>query len=439
MSNVGTPIFAAPEVLRRQRYTQKADVWSFGCVLETLVTHAAVYAWFTPQEEVVRRVADGQLKPNLPAAHFLAEILERCVTPRADERPRFDGLVDMLSSSQMGLAAALQPPGPATGLALLQGAGALGGAPGGAVGPQAPLTATLVRPQASQPKPLPGWLNPAGASEPSVAGDADETGLDLADLEATWHDHVRESVWCAHLFLAPPLVAPAHLLTPEHCRLTALCAFKSAELERIYREHRFFRCASRARWVPRHTLRRPIAAAALPWRRCRGGGLPRSPARCLDGSSRRSLPSSLSTPSCPPEYKGAAGPQGLLSDAGMLPGGAASVAHFPHRVSTTQALVCTCLFIASVAAVQARRRVETVVLVAPQLGSHRPDMTRRERRLQPGGRNGRSSLPGGAMEPHTRLTPCNQPGPLPRGRGPRVPRSRRRFASSPCGGRCPTT
>ena len=244
MSNVGTPIFAAPEVLRRQRYTQSADVWSFGCVLETLVTHASVYAWFTQREELLRRIADGQLKPDLPASHFLARILERCVMPRADERPRFDGLVEMLSSSQMGMAAALQPPGPANGLAPLQGTGRS-------------LTAALVRPQTAQPRPLPGsltaWPVSAGTSEPSVAqGSADETVLHLADLEATWRDHGPESLltrFRAHLFLAPPLVAPAHLLGPEDSLLTALCAFKSAELERVYRAHRFFRCASRARWV----------------------------------------------------------------------------------------------------------------------------------------------------------------------------------------------
>ena len=112
MSNVGTPFFAAPEVLRRVRYDENADVWSFGCVLETLVSHAHPYAWFSPHGEVVEKVAEGELKPNVPPTHFLAQTLSHCVELHATDRPRFDALVETLSSSPMGLAAALQPPGP---------------------------------------------------------------------------------------------------------------------------------------------------------------------------------------------------------------------------------------------------------------------------------------------------------------------------------------
>ena len=32
--NVGTPRYSAPELLRRERYDEKVDVWSLGCVLE---------------------------------------------------------------------------------------------------------------------------------------------------------------------------------------------------------------------------------------------------------------------------------------------------------------------------------------------------------------------------------------------------------------------
>ena len=43
--NVGTPRYAAPELLRRERYDEKVDVWSLGCVLEVHThTHACTLA-----------------------------------------------------------------------------------------------------------------------------------------------------------------------------------------------------------------------------------------------------------------------------------------------------------------------------------------------------------------------------------------------------------
>ena len=43
MEMAGTPLFMAPELLRRERYDEKVDVWSFACVLECLWTHKQVY------------------------------------------------------------------------------------------------------------------------------------------------------------------------------------------------------------------------------------------------------------------------------------------------------------------------------------------------------------------------------------------------------------
>ena len=43
METAGTPLFCAPEVLRKEPYTELADVWSFACVLEVLWTHENPY------------------------------------------------------------------------------------------------------------------------------------------------------------------------------------------------------------------------------------------------------------------------------------------------------------------------------------------------------------------------------------------------------------
>merc|ERR1711924_56832 len=66
METVGTPLFQAPELLRRERYDEKVDLWSFACVLESLSTHQPPYG---PQsgsgaDATVGLVAQGRLRPS---------------------------------------------------------------------------------------------------------------------------------------------------------------------------------------------------------------------------------------------------------------------------------------------------------------------------------------------------------------------------------------
>ena len=125
MEKVGTPLFMAPEMLRRERYDEKVDVWSFACLLECLWTHRQVYAGSrevfgrrsdasAPEyrlEVAVSRVEEGLLRPSAPGG-FLADLVERCSTAESEQRPSFAEVNEALAAPALMALAALVPCGP---------------------------------------------------------------------------------------------------------------------------------------------------------------------------------------------------------------------------------------------------------------------------------------------------------------------------------------
>ena len=56
----GILIYSAPELLRRERYDERVDVWAFACVLECLWTQKAVYAAEVERADgLLQRIADS--------------------------------------------------------------------------------------------------------------------------------------------------------------------------------------------------------------------------------------------------------------------------------------------------------------------------------------------------------------------------------------------
>ena len=104
MSNVGTPIYTAPEILADAEYDESSDVWSFGCVLVCLTNRTT-----SPYD---MRIVDAMGSLN----KFRAAVQHRTITPlfvqdsehapdglsrmccrlRADERPTSIELIELL-------------------------------------------------------------------------------------------------------------------------------------------------------------------------------------------------------------------------------------------------------------------------------------------------------------------------------------------------------
>ena len=125
-ANVGTPLFMAPELLRREQYDEKVDVWSFGCVLECLWTHEMVYSAEGVEggkgagagaSAAVRRVEDDELGPSVAAATshgapLLAELVETCAERDPERRASFEDVVELLSAPALAWELSRVPRGP---------------------------------------------------------------------------------------------------------------------------------------------------------------------------------------------------------------------------------------------------------------------------------------------------------------------------------------
>ena len=98
MSAVGTVQFAAPEVLRNERYTEKADLFSFGTVLWELHTRIRVFKGL-PQIEVYRAVIEGNM-PDVPRGcpSQYRQLMKACWQLQPSKRPTFREAIDVLDS-----------------------------------------------------------------------------------------------------------------------------------------------------------------------------------------------------------------------------------------------------------------------------------------------------------------------------------------------------
>ena len=94
---IGTYLWAAPEVLAFERYDHKADIYSFGLVLYFLVTKRNPFEEYRLHTvQLVYKKVHNTIELNIPEDCPWASIIARCVAHNPSERPDTETLINTL-------------------------------------------------------------------------------------------------------------------------------------------------------------------------------------------------------------------------------------------------------------------------------------------------------------------------------------------------------
>ena len=63
-SFVGTILYSCPEIVQSQPYTEKADIWSLGCIIYELMTFSQPFSAGNPLT-IAKKIVEGDYKPLL--------------------------------------------------------------------------------------------------------------------------------------------------------------------------------------------------------------------------------------------------------------------------------------------------------------------------------------------------------------------------------------
>lgn len=87
-SFVGTLMYSAPELVRNERYTEKSDIWSLGCVLYELITMRQAFSAENPLI-LAKKIDQGIYSKEFPAIYSesLISLCKKMMNPTLAERP----------------------------------------------------------------------------------------------------------------------------------------------------------------------------------------------------------------------------------------------------------------------------------------------------------------------------------------------------------------
>jgi len=99
MSRLGTLQYSAPEILRGERYTEKADVYSFGIIIWEILTEGIPYDGWPPLR-VASDVAYKARRPDIPSGIMpeLQALTKVCWSDDPTERPEFSAILQQLEN-----------------------------------------------------------------------------------------------------------------------------------------------------------------------------------------------------------------------------------------------------------------------------------------------------------------------------------------------------
>ena len=93
--DLGTPLYMAPEQMRREAYSNAVDVWAYGIMMVRLFGLGDPFHSGITIKELKTQVSTNEIKPNTLDANDLPhpgikEVVEGCVEFRPEERYRFE-------------------------------------------------------------------------------------------------------------------------------------------------------------------------------------------------------------------------------------------------------------------------------------------------------------------------------------------------------------
>jgi len=101
MTQCGSPLWMAPEMVRNMAYDEKSDVYSFGICLWEIYTRKIPYRnlGLAPSQLVVKVVKE-HLRPQIPPTMLkpYQKLIERCWHPNPEKRPVFSKIVEALEA-----------------------------------------------------------------------------------------------------------------------------------------------------------------------------------------------------------------------------------------------------------------------------------------------------------------------------------------------------
>jgi hypothetical protein len=106
----GTPLYSAPEVLMKEDFTDKADVYSFALIFSFILSGVEPYAGFTAWDDFFAAVVTQGHRPVLPPAtpRRIRRLIESCWAFDPDVRPSF---IEILAILELALLdAAIEDP-----------------------------------------------------------------------------------------------------------------------------------------------------------------------------------------------------------------------------------------------------------------------------------------------------------------------------------------